>query len=118
MFDSPLADSVEFQMSYDRRTGKPVAVSVLKLEAGTAAFELCSENRVTGTVCTEARPVKAKPGTGGMPPALNGLEGTGRVSYEQSGEHFFLPFGIEDKEDAVTLNPGDEVTFLIATDKR
>ena len=109
-------------MSYDRRTGKPVAVTVVKLDPGTASFELHSDKRVTGVVCTEAKPVKAKGpntgGGGGIPSQLSGQEGTGRVSYEQSGEHFFLPFGVEDIEDAALLSNGDEVTFLIATDKR
>ena len=104
-------------MSHDRRTGKPVAVSVIKLDPGAATYEVCSEGRVTGTVCTEAKPIKAK-GGGGPLTHLNGLEGTGRVSYEQSGEHFFLPFGVEDKDDNVPFNSGDEVSFIIATDKR
>jgi hypothetical protein len=103
-------------MSQDRRTGKPVAVSVSKMAQGVASFELCSDQRVTGTVCAEAKPVKAK--GGGSLLNLNGLEGTGRVSYEQSGEHFFLAFGIEDVESSGNPAPGDEVTFLIATDKR
>ncbi|ELU07507.1 hypothetical protein CAPTEDRAFT_158253 [Capitella teleta] len=109
-----IGDPVEFQMSHDRRTGKPVAVSVQKMETG-ASFEMCSEGRVTGTVCIEAKSPKSK---GGPLTQLNGLEGTGRVSYEQSGEHFFLPYAIEDKEEGHSLSPGDEVTFLIATDKR
>ena len=45
-------------MSYDRRTGKPIAVSVIKLPPGTVGFEILSEERVTGTVAAEAKPVK------------------------------------------------------------
>jgi len=46
------------------------------------------------------------------------VDGLGRVSYEQSGECFFLPFAQEDVEKNVTLNVGDQVSFYIATDKR
>ena len=35
------------------------------------------------------------------------LEGSGRVSYEQSGEHFFQ-----------RVNTQDQVSFYVATDKR
>lgn len=55
-------DAVEFQMSFDRRTGKPIAVSVIKLEHGSVSFELLSENQVTGTVAAEAKALpKGKP---------------------------------------------------------
>ena len=48
-------------MSFDRRTGKPIAVSVVKMEAGSVSFEILSENRVTGTVVTEAKLSKSRP---------------------------------------------------------
>jgi len=101
-------DPVEFQMSYDRRTGKPIAVQIIKLENGAITFEILSENTVTGTVAAEAKPSKG-PGI---------LDGMGRVSYEQSGEHFFMPFAIEDVEENEKLRAGDQVTFYVATDKR
>ena len=42
----------------------------------------------------------------------------GRVTHEQKGECFFLPFGLEDVEDGSIPKTGDEVAFYIATDKR
>ena len=45
-------------------------------------------------------------------------DGQGRVSYEQSGEFFFLPFSIDDILNGAKLRTGDEVNFYIATDKR
>eukprot|EP00058_Branchiostoma_floridae_P022320 XP_002607810.1 hypothetical protein BRAFLDRAFT_259732 [Branchiostoma floridae] len=42
----------------------------------------------------------------------------GRVSYEQAGEHFYIPYGVEDVEGGAQLKKGDEVSFFIATDKR
>lgn len=47
-------------MSFDRRTGKPIAVSVIKMEAGAASFEILSENRVSGTVVSEAKVTKSR----------------------------------------------------------
>lgn len=108
-----IGDPVEFQMSFDRRTGKPIAVSIVQLENETLSFEILSENRVTGTVCAEAKGSKTK---------LNGTvvspESAGRVSYEQSGEHFFLPFAQEDVESGAKLKSSDQVSFFVATDKR
>ena len=42
-------------MSVDRRTGKPIAVAVIKAEQ-----EQTNQARLTGTVVTEARAVKNK----------------------------------------------------------
>jgi cold shock CspA family protein len=109
-----IGDPVEFQMSFDRKTGKPIACSIVKLEPGTASFEVVSEERVTGTVAQEARPTKVI----GMNAALN-PDSLGRVTYEQKGECFFLPFSTDDVDDSnVKLRTGDQVTFNIATDKR
>ncbi len=55
-----LSDPVEFQMSFDRKTGKPIACSVVKLDAGTVSFEIQCDDKVTGTVAQEARPPKSK----------------------------------------------------------
>jgi len=109
-----IGDPVEFQMSFDRRTGKPIAVSVIKMEKGTVTFEILSETRKNGTVVTEAKAIKHRNtlGTGAV------LEGSGRVSYEQTGEHFFLPFTMDDIENNKKLATGDKVSFYIATDKR
>ncbi|XP_019637994.1 PREDICTED: cold shock domain-containing protein E1-like isoform X10 [Branchiostoma belcheri] len=149
-------DEVEFEMSLDQRTGKPIACRVLKLQSGSVTFEVMSEERVMGLVTTEAKPARNKsPAEVGYvaiqvgnrrEPGLSGLEGymgkssysgkwsdggeplllqpqlppteMGRVSYEQAGEHFYIPYGVEDVEGGAQLKKGDEVSFFIATDKR
>ncbi|XP_074640508.1 cold shock domain-containing protein E1-like [Tubulanus polymorphus] len=106
-----IGDSVEFQMCTDRKTGKPVACSIVKLD-GTASFEIYGEERVTGTVVTEPKAINRRH-------SLTGIQdGMGRVSFERSGECFFLPFSMDDLEDGAKVKNGDNVTFFIATDKR
>ncbi len=63
-----------------------------------------SEERVIGTVTTE---IKTDPETK--------QESQGRISYENRGECFFLPFTQGDVEGNVTLAPGDKVSFQMAT---
>jgi hypothetical protein len=64
-----------------------------------------SEERVVGTVTTEAR----------VDPD-SGSETQGRISYENRGECFFLPFTRSDVEGSnVIVAPGDKVSFQIAT---
>lgn len=65
-----------------------------------------SEERVTGTVTTEVR----SEGSAG--------DTTGRISYENRGECFFLPYTKDDVEGNVTLRSGDKVSFQIATNNR
>lgn len=98
-----IGDPVEFEMTYDRRTGKPIASHVSKI----APDVVMSEERVTGTVTTE---LKADGSTTG--------ETTGRISYENRGECFFLPYTKDDVEGNVTLRSGDKVSFQIATNNR
>ena len=43
-------------MSFDRRTGKPIAVAVVKIAPGSAVFEVINDKRVQGTVVVEAKP--------------------------------------------------------------
>ena len=62
------------------------------------------EERVIGTVTTEAR----------MDPDT-GSETHGRISYENRGECFFLPFTTNDVEGNVTVAAGDKVSFQMAT---
>ncbi|XP_026500310.1 cold shock domain-containing protein E1 isoform X1 [Vanessa tameamea] len=96
-----IGDPVEFEMTYDRRTGKPIASTVTKI----APEVVLSEARVTGVVTTE---VKGE-GSG---------DSTGRISYENRGECFFLPYTKDDVEGNVTLRTGDAVSFQIATNQR
>ncbi|XP_044733943.1 cold shock domain-containing protein E1 [Chrysoperla carnea] len=97
-----IGDPVEFEMTYDRRTGKPIASTVTKI----APEVVLSEERVTGTVTTELR----AEGSGG--------DTQGRISYENRGECFFLPYTKDDVEGNVTLRSGDKVSFQIATNQR
>lgn len=95
-------------MTYDRRTGKPIASLVTKI----APEVVLSEERVTGTVTTEIKSDGSSNGSG------NSSETTGRISYENSGECFFLPYTKDDVEGNVTLHSGDKVSFQIATNQR
>lgn len=108
-----MGDHIEFQMSYDRKTSKPIACSVVKLINGTVSFEVVSDERVTGTVVAEARAINRRH-------SLNGIQdGTGQLSYERNGECFFLPFTVDDLDgDNVKVKVHDNVTFFVATDKR
>ncbi|XP_063987140.1 cold shock domain-containing protein E1-like isoform X2 [Diachasmimorpha longicaudata] len=94
-----IGDPVEFEMTYDRRTGKPIASIVNKI----APEVVLSEERVTGNVTTEL------PASG---------DSQGRISYENRGECFFLPYTKDDVEGNVTLRAGDKVSFQIATNQR
>ncbi|XP_075164340.1 cold shock domain-containing Unr [Haematobia irritans] len=101
-----IGDPVEFEMTYDRRTGKPIASQVSKI----APEVVLSEERVTGTVTTELRTDNNN--------ILNSSETTGRISYENRGECFFLPYTKDDVEGNVNLRAGDKVSFQIATNQR
>ncbi|KAF4530784.1 hypothetical protein B566_EDAN018405, partial [Ephemera danica] len=83
-----IGDPVEFEMTYDRRTGKPIASAVSKI----APEVVLSEERVTGIVTTE----------------LPQTESQGRISYENRGECFFLPYC---KEDVEGNNPAHPVRY-------
>lgn len=47
-------------MSNDRRTGKPIAVTVTRLDQQAVLPEVISDERFVGTVIQEAKPVKGK----------------------------------------------------------
>ena len=48
------ADEVEFEISVDKRTGKPVAAHVVLLQKGTVVFEVLSEERIQGEITIPA----------------------------------------------------------------
>lgn len=105
---------MEFSVSNDRRTGKPIAVSVARLDQQALVPEVISDERFVGTVIQEAKASKGKNGT--VPGAQDGF---GRVTYEHSGECFFLPYAIEDiLEPGVKIKTGDQVMFYISTDQQ
>ncbi|KAK6169090.1 hypothetical protein SNE40_020210 [Patella caerulea] len=107
-------DAVEFQMSYDRRTGKPIAIAVVKVDQSMISTETVNGEKCNGIIVQEAKPTKAKNGT-----VQNGQDTMGRVTYEHSGECFFLPYTVDDICDSlIKLKAGDHVHFTIATDKR
>ena len=93
-----IGDPVEFEMTYDRRTGKPIASLVSKI----APEVVMSEERVIGTVTTETHK-----------DAETKNEVHGRISYENRGECFFLPFTQSDVEGNVILASGDKVCRLL-----
>lgn len=96
-----LGDPVEFEMTYDRKTGKPIASSVVKISSGAMFDEQLSQDRVSGFITLEVTPDRE-----------------GRVVYENRGECFFLPFSECDVENNAKLEAKDEVTFHISTDKQ
>lgn len=96
-----LGDPVEFEMTYDRKSGKPIASCVVKMTHEALSGEVLSQEVASGFITTEAK---------------DGAEG--RVAYENRGECFFLPYTEGDLEDpGSTLVQGDRVRFLLATCK-
>ncbi|XP_065221818.1 cold shock domain-containing protein E1 isoform X1 [Planococcus citri] len=93
-----IGDPVEFEMTYDRRTGKPIASIVTKI----APEVVLREERVIGSVTSEVCAGEAQ----------------GRITYENKGECFFLPFSKDDVEGNVTLRISDQVSFQIATNNK
>ncbi|XP_077970092.1 cold shock domain-containing protein E1-like isoform X2 [Styela clava] len=133
-------DEVEFDVSMDTRTGKPVAVQVVKLKKGTVVFEVYSEERILGEVANAAAQGGQCPQSP-MSPTVNGFkpgekgETTpggkyGSLCYDRMGqklngkhgqikEVFFLPYSVNDLTNKnLQLQPGDKVSFYIATEKR
>lgn len=47
-------------MSIDRKTGKPIACALIKLEGQAVSYEILSEEKVTGTVAQEAKPTNKR----------------------------------------------------------
>ncbi|XP_076800145.1 cold shock domain-containing protein E1-like isoform X1 [Clavelina lepadiformis] len=131
-------DEIEFEVSMDTRTGKPVAVQVVKLQKGTVVFEVLSEDRILGEVTNPAPPLSLVPGQASfsaIPGGTTGYAGLGyrpsekgepvisaklgTLSYERMGEFFFLHYSANDLTNPnLVLQPGDQVSFNIATEKR
>ncbi|XP_076859750.1 cold shock domain-containing protein E1 isoform X6 [Brachyhypopomus gauderio] len=100
-----IGDDVEFEVSSDRRTGKPIAVKLVKIKA-----EVLPEERISGQV------VSAIPGQldGKSAP---GHAPTGSVCYERNGEVFYLTYTPDDVEGNIHLDTGDKVSFYMETNK-
>uniref|UniRef100_A0A8C5RPM9 Cold shock domain containing E1 n=1 Tax=Laticauda laticaudata TaxID=8630 RepID=A0A8C5RPM9_LATLA len=102
-----VGDDVEFEVSSDRRTGKPIAIKLVKIKT-----ETLPEERINGqVVCAVPHNLESKS------PAAPGQSPTGSVCYERNGEVFYLTYTPEDVEGNVQLETGDKINFIIDTNK-
>ncbi|XP_043973677.1 cold shock domain-containing protein E1 isoform X12 [Gambusia affinis] len=100
-----IGDDVEFEVSSDRRTGKPIAVKLLKIKP-----EVLPEERISGQVVSSVPlNLDGKAAPGQVP--------TGSVCYERNGEVFYLTYTPDDVEGNVPLETGDKVSFYMETNK-
>lgn len=104
-----IGDCVEFNLSYDYRSSRWLAVSVTKVESALTV----SKEQFSGQILIKAEPQEK---------FKSSLDRSGRISYEQSGECFYIPYSTLDLEDETkpnqTPSAADKVTFFIATDKK
>ncbi|XP_041439663.1 cold shock domain-containing protein E1 isoform X4 [Xenopus laevis] len=102
-----VGDDVEFEVSADRRTGKPIAVKLVKIKT-----EILPEERINGqVVCAVPHNLETKS------PAAPGQSPSGSVCYERNGEVFYLTYTPEDVEGSIHLETGDKISFIIETNK-
>ncbi|KAL1021122.1 hypothetical protein UPYG_G00009090 [Umbra pygmaea] len=100
-----IGDDVEFEVSSDRRTGKPIAVKLLKIKP-----EVLPEERISGQVVSAiSTHLEGKSTPGHVP--------TGSVCYERNGEVFYLTYTPDDIEGNMHLDTGDKVSFYMETNK-
>ncbi|XP_068997495.1 cold shock domain-containing protein E1 isoform X6 [Embiotoca jacksoni] len=105
-----IGDDVEFEVSSDRRTGKPIAVKLLKIKP-----EVLPEERISGQVVSSIPlHLDGKSAPGQVP--------TGSVCYERNGCHFpqevfYLTYTPDDVEGNIHLDTGDKVSFYMDTNK-
>ncbi|XP_036434240.1 cold shock domain-containing protein E1 isoform X3 [Colossoma macropomum] len=121
-----IGDDVEFEVSSDRRTGKPIAVKLVKIKA-----EVLPEERISGQVGPDlhASPftmlhgyIHPHPVVSAIPNHLDGKSApgqvpTGSVCYERNGEVFYLTYTPDDVEGNMHLDTGDKVSFYMETNK-
>ncbi|XP_038579268.1 cold shock domain-containing protein E1 isoform X4 [Micropterus salmoides] len=119
-----IGDDVEFEVSSDRRTGKPIAVKLLKIKP-----EVLPEERISGQVGPDlhAYPLTVlhgyiHPVVSAIPVHLDGKSApgqvpTGSVCYERNGEVFYLTYTPDDVEGNIHLDTGDKVSFYMETNK-
>ncbi|XP_069489512.1 cold shock domain-containing protein E1 isoform X5 [Ambystoma mexicanum] len=102
-----VGDDVEFEVSSDRRTGKPIAVKLVKIKP-----EILPEERITGqVVCAVPHNLESKS------PAAPGQSPSGSVCYERNGEVFYLTYTPDDVDGNSHLETGDKINFIIDTNK-
>ncbi|KAM4570545.1 cold shock domain-containing protein E1 [Fundulus diaphanus] len=100
-----IGDDVEFEVSSDRRTGKPIAVKLLKIKP-----EVLPEERISGQVVSSVPlNLDGKAAPGQVP--------SGSVCYERNGEVFYLTYTPDDVEGNAPLETGDKVSFYMETNK-
>ncbi|KAK6303558.1 hypothetical protein J4Q44_G00260120 [Coregonus suidteri] len=100
-----IGDDVAFEVSSDRRTGKPIAVKLLKIKP-----EVLPEERISGQVVSAIPThLDGKSAPGQVP--------TGSVCYERNGEVFYLTYTPDDIEGNMHLDTGDKVSFYMETNK-
>ncbi|XP_064813065.1 cold shock domain-containing protein E1-like isoform X5 [Oncorhynchus masou masou] len=117
-----IGDDVEFEVSSDRRTGKPIAVKLLKIKP-----EVLPEERISGQHFTSHAVVSTV--VSAIPTHLDGKSApgqvpTGSVCYERNGygflptqEVFYLTYTPDDIEGNMHLDTGDKVSFYMETNK-
>ncbi|XP_063064743.1 cold shock domain-containing protein E1 isoform X4 [Engraulis encrasicolus] len=122
--DLKIGDDVEFEVSLDKRTGKPIAVKLVKIKP-----EVLPEERISGQVGPDmhASPITKlhgfiHPVVSAIPTHLDGKSApgqvpTGSVCYERNGEVFYLTYTPEDVERNMHLDTGDRVSFYMDTNK-
>ncbi|CAG01707.1 unnamed protein product [Tetraodon nigroviridis] len=100
-----IGDDVEFEVAPDRRTGKPIAVKLLKIKP-----EMLTEERISGQVVSAVPThLDGKSAPGQVP--------TGSVCYERNGEVFYLTYTPDDVEGNIHVDTGDKVSFYMETNK-
>ncbi|KAJ0036618.1 hypothetical protein NQD34_005295 [Periophthalmus magnuspinnatus] len=119
-----VGDDVEFEVSSDRRTGKPIAVKLLKIKP-----EVLPEERISGQVGPDLHAYALTmlhgyihPVVSAIPAYLDGKSApgqvpTGSVCYERNGEVFYLTYTPDDVEGNIHLDSGDKVSFYMETNK-
>ncbi|XP_054627376.1 cold shock domain-containing protein E1 isoform X5 [Dunckerocampus dactyliophorus] len=122
--DLKIGDDVEFEVSSDRRTGKPIAVKLLKIKP-----EVLPEERISGQVGPDLHAYPFTVLHGYIHPVVSSIPGhldgksapgqvpTGSVCYERNGEVFYLTYTADDVEGNIHLDTGDKVGFYMETNK-
>uniref|UniRef100_A0A8C5DFA2 Cold shock domain-containing protein E1 n=1 Tax=Gouania willdenowi TaxID=441366 RepID=A0A8C5DFA2_GOUWI len=114
-----IGDDVEFELSSDRRTGKPIAVKLLKIKP-----EVLPEERISGQVGPDLHAYAFTVLHGyihtvvlAAPASAPGQAPTGSVCYERNGEVFYLTYTPDDVDGNTHLETGDKVSFYVETNK-
>lgn len=94
-----IGDAVEYETSYDRRNGKPVAANIKKISSNDIITKLSKTERLIGFIATELTDNRE-----------------GRIAFENMGEFFFLPFNQQDVIDSINYKANDKVSFVLTTD--